>query len=266
MPAAAAYAVRLPPPTAATAAAATGQHRLGAGANAIITPGSAGRRPGSALSGEQGGRERILIADRIGGGGGDGGSGGGRQRPRTSTGSRSPVIVELLPPLSTTAKVPPSPYPPSSRPSSSPRRLNSGRGSSGRAGRGRGGDAGATTLIVPTVSLCLGDDDDYGMPADACPDGHHRFPDDGARFSHYIPQASPASLLAKAAAATRTFGDRVTSGGRTDAADDGGCYGFGGGIGDCIRPAEAVQADVEKRTARPHGFRRWRPGEARDSV
>lgn len=121
---------------------------------------------------------------------------------------------------------------------------------------------------MPTVSLCLGDGDDgyYGVAAATCPDDHHRFAVDSARPPHHAHRASPASLLAKAAAAaaaTGTVGERHTSG---SGADDGGCYRFGGGDGDCIRPAEAVQAGEEENTARPHGFRRWRPGENPASV
>lgn len=271
------HAVRLPPPTTPTATSILAElqsqhHRLG-----VVALAETRRQPAPAQA------PGATVTIPVGAGSGSPkfiartGSGGRRHVQQTSTGSRvaCPNIVELSPPGLDVKSInveggvcsPTSSRPARIRPSTSPRKLASGGGGgngSRGGGRGRRGDTIAPELVMATVSLCLGGDDDCEAAVAATPEDHRRFTVDMGRLSHYKNQASPASLLAEQAdaAASPTVG---TSPGRkilvsgTGAVDDGGDYE---GRGDnCTRPAEAT-AGVDETTVRSHGFRRWRPGES----
>lgn len=276
----AAHPVRMPPPATAETAAALPPlqpRRQPESVAAVAGTGSiiAGGRPTdlASLLGERG-REHGFDADtrRIFDYGGGGGDNRPQQRPQTSTGSRKACqnIVNLLPPAS--------PAKPAgengklisasgTRPTSSPRRP--------ATGRGRGGGAVATELIMPTVSLCLGsNDEECGVAAAvASPEGHRAFIGGSERNSPRMRQASPSSLLADAATvptalACQGLSDKPVSTRSRGSYGGGGGGGFSGGSGggssgngNCIRPAETVPAGVEKKSARSHGFRRWRTGE-----
>ncbi|CAM9453411.1 unnamed protein product [Ectocarpus fasciculatus] len=278
----AAHPVRMPPPAAAGTAAALPPLPLRcqqesaaavAGVGVIIAD---GRRTDLASFLGDGGREHGFDADRrriIDYGGGGGGGNRPLQRPQTSTGSRTACqnIVNLLPPASPAKTVGVNGKPLSAsgtRPASSPRRPATGRG------RGRGGGAVATELIMPTVSLYLGSyDEECGAAAVTSPEGYRAFTGGSARNSPRVRQVSPSSLLADAATVPTTLArkglsDRPLStrsrgsyGGNGGGGFSRGSGGGSGGDDDCIRPAEAVPAGVEKKSARSHGFRRWRPGE-----
>ncbi|CAM9273835.1 unnamed protein product [Ectocarpus sp. 12 AP-2014] len=275
----AAHPVRTPPPATAETAAAfppLQPRRQPESVAAVAGAGSiiAGGRPTdlASLQGERG-TEHGFDADtrRIFDYGGGGGGNRPQQRPQTSTGSRKACqnIVNLLPPASpakTAGENGKLLSASGTRPTSSPRRP--------ATGRGRGGGAVATELIMPTVSLCLGSNgEECGVAAAAAsPEGHRAFTGGSERNSPRMRQASPSSLLVDAATvptalACQGLSDRPLST-RSRGSYGGGGGGFSGGSGggssgsgNCIRPAEAVPAGVEKKSARSHGFRRWRPGE-----
>ncbi|CAN0012023.1 unnamed protein product, partial [Scytosiphon promiscuus] len=263
-----------------------------AGKQAVVMTGTTPQgRPAQYLPSIQDGSRREYDVDVGNGTGSNIGRKGrrrGHQRPQTTGGSRRTAyqcIVDLLPPVSAarakTASVKGSlnfHFPTSSlvtaktRPTSSPRKLTSGGSDKRRTTRTSG--SGPTELIMPTVSLCLGvEEDDVGPPADSSRDGRHSFGESGSsgtrRTSHRV---SPASLLVQATSAVSPAGrvrqdlpDRSNAAHRACSGSRGGSdgrVGHGGGV-ECIRPAEATAVDGgDKSATRLHGFRRWRPGES----